>query len=45
MQLLSGHYLIRQQVPMLFLLLLVYLSVVAYISVEIRLGSCWRIDI
>ena len=31
---LSGHYLMRQQVPMVFLLLLVYLGTVAYISVE-----------
>ena len=35
----------RQQVPMVFLLLLVYLGVVAYISVEISLGSFWRRDI
>ena len=35
----------RQQVPMVFLLLLVYLGAVAYISVEISLGSCWRRDI
>ena len=44
MQPLSGHYLMRQQVPMVFLLLLVYLGV-AYISVEISLGSFWRRDI
>ena len=42
---LSGHYLMRQQVPMVFLLLLVYLGTVAYISVEISLGSFWRRDI
>ena len=47
MQSLSGHYLIMhqqvpQQVSMVFLLLLVYLGAVAYISVEISLGSCWR---
>ena len=42
MQSLSGHYLMRQQVPMVFVLLLVYLGTVAYISVEINLGSCWR---
>ena len=30
----------RQQVPMVFLLLLVYLGAVAYISVEISLGLC-----
>ena len=45
MQSLSGHYLMRQQVPMVFLLLLVYLGTIAYISVEINLGSCWRRDI
>ena len=38
MQSLRGHYLMRQQVPMVFLLL-------AYISVEISLGSFWRRDI
>ena len=30
---------------MVFLLLLVYLGAVAYISVEISLGLCWRKDI
>ena len=45
MQSLSGHYLMRQQVPMVFLRLLVYLGAVAYISIEISLGSCWRRDI
>ena len=45
MQSLNGHYLMRKQVPMVFLLLLVYLGAVAYISVEISLGSCWRRDI
>ena len=45
MQLLSGRHLMRQQVPMVVLLPLVYLGVVAYISVEISLGSCWRRDI
>ena len=35
----------HQQVPMVFLLPLVYLDAVAYISVEISLGSCWRRDI
>ena len=34
-----------QQVPMVFLLLLVYLGSVAYISKEISLGSFWRRDI
>ena len=33
------------QVPMAFLLPLVYLGAVAYISVEISLGLCWRRDI
>ena len=45
MQSLNGHYLMRKQVPVVFLLLLVYLGAVAYISVEISLGSCWRRDI
>ena len=45
MQSFSGHFLMRQQVPMVFLLLLVYLGTVAYISVEISLGSFWRKDI
>ena len=45
MQLLSGHYWMRQQVPMVILLLLVYLSAVACISEEINLGPCWRKDI
>ena len=45
MQSLSGHYLMRQKVPMMFLLHLVYLGTVVYISVEISLGSFWRRDI
>ena len=45
MQSLSGRHLMRQQVPMVFLLPLVYLYAVAYISIEITLGSCWRGDI
>ena len=40
MQSLSGRHLMRQQVPPVFLLCLVYLVAVAYISVEIILGSC-----
>ena len=44
-QSLSGHYLMLQQVPMVCLLLLFYLVAVAYISVEISSGSCWRRDI
>ena len=34
-----------QKVPMAFLLPLVYLGAVAYISAEISLGLCWRRDI
>ena len=45
MQTLSGYHLMRQQVPMVFLLPLFYLGAVVYISVEIILGSCWRRDI
>ena len=45
MQNLSGHFLMRQRVPMVFLLLLFYLGDVAYISVETSLDSCWRRDI
>ena len=41
-QLLSGHYLMRQQVPMVFSLHLVYLSTAACISEKIKLGLCWR---
>ena len=44
MQSLDGYYLMRQQVPKVFLLLLVYLGAIAYISVEISLGSCWCRD-
>ena len=45
MQSSSGNYSMRHQVPMVSLLVLVYLSAVAYISTEISLGSCWRKDI
>ena len=45
MQSSSGNYSMCHQVLMLSLLLLVYLSVVSFISVEIILGSCWRGDI
>ena len=45
MQSLSGHFLMRQKVPMVFLLLLVYLGTVDYISVEISFGSFYRRDI
>ena len=38
---LSGRHLMRQNVPMAFLLSLVYLGAVAYISAEISLGLCW----
>ena len=44
MQSLSGHYLMRQQVPMVFSLHLVYLSTAACISEEIKLGLSWRKD-
>ena len=44
-QSLSGRYLMCEQVPMVFLVPLVYQGAVAYISVEISLGSCWRRDI
>ena len=42
---LSGRHLMRQKVPMAFLLLLVYLGAFAYISAEISLDLCWRRDI
>ena len=45
MQSSSGNYSVCHQVPMVSLLLLVYLNVVSYVSVEISLGSCWRGDI
>ena len=45
MQSLSGHYLMRHQVPTVSLLSLVYISAVAYNSVEISLSSCWCRDI
>ena len=45
MQSSNGIYSMRHQVPMVSLLLLVYLSAVAYISIEISLGSCWCRDI
>ena len=45
MQSSSGNYLVCHQVPMVSLLLLVYLSVVSYISVETSLISCWHGDI
>ena len=41
----SGNYSMGQQVPMVFLILLVYLSAVACISEEINLGPCRRKDI
>ena len=34
----------RQQVPMVFSLLLVYLSTAACISEKIKFGPCWRKD-
>ena len=39
MQSSSGNYSVSHQVPMVSLLLLVYLCVVSYISVEISLSS------
>ena len=45
MQSLSGNYSMRHQVPMVFLLLLVYLSAVACISEERNLGPCLPKDI
>ena len=45
MQSSSGNYSIRHQVPMVFLLLLIYLSAVTCISEERNLGQCWRKDI
>ena len=39
------HSLMRQQVPMVFLLLLIYLCAVACSSEEMNLGPCWRKDI
>ena len=44
MQSFSGHNIMHQQIPMVFLLRLVYLSAVACISEEINLGPCWRKD-
>ena len=44
MQSLSGHYLMPQQVSMVFSLHLVYLSTAACISEKIKLGPCWRKD-
>ena len=45
MQSSSGNYSMRHQVPMVFLLLLIYLSAVTCISKERNLGQCWRKDI
>ena len=42
MQSLSGHYLMHQQVSMVFSLHLVYLSTAACISEKIKFGPCWR---
>ena len=44
MQSLSSHFLMRQPVPMVFSLHLVYLSTAACISEKIKLGPCWRKD-
>ena len=40
MQSSSGHYLMHQQVPMVFSLLLVCLSTVCYDYVENSMGEC-----
>ena len=45
MQSSSGNYSMRHEVPMVFLLLLIYLNAVTYISEERNLGQCWRKDI
>ena len=45
MQSSSGNYSMRHQVPMVFLLLLIYLSAVTCIYEERNLGQCWRKDI
>ena len=45
MQSSSGNYSKRHQVPMVFLLLLIYLNAVTYISEERNLGQCWHKDI
>ena len=45
MQSSNGHYSMHQQVPIVFLLLLVYLNTVYYDYEEHSLGSCWRKDI
>ena len=45
MQSSSGNLSMRHKVPMVSLLLLLYLSAVAYIAEEISLGSCWHRDI
>ena len=42
---LSGRHLMHQKVPMAFLLPLVYLGAVSYISAEISSSLCWRRDI
>ena len=41
----SGYYSMRHQLPMVFLLLLIYVSAVTCISVERNLGPCFRKDI
>ena len=45
MQSSSGNFSMCQQVPMMFLLLLVYLSAAACISEEIHFCPCWRRDV
>ena len=45
MQSSRGNYSMRHHVPMVFLLLLIYLSAVTCISEKRNLGQCWRKDI
>ena len=45
MQSSSGNYSMRHRVPMVFLLLLIYVSAITCISEERNLGPCWRKDI
>ena len=45
MQSSSDNYSMRHQVPMVFLLLLIYLSAFTCISEQGNLGQCWCKDI
>ena len=42
MQSSNGHYSMHQEVPMVFLVLLLCLSTVYYDYVQNNMGSCWR---